>query len=1049
LSAAIVVIAVMTAAGSALAAGPPAGVSTQEWATIQARIEAEHHKITESDRPGKLYRADNPTQRFTAHFGAEDVLISPLGRGEPAWQLGLRLTSWGDADDLQPVQPAGAIADGNRVEYRRGPLTEWYVNTTMGLEQGFTIEAPPGDGIEELVLEMTVEGDLTAKLAGAGNSVSFRRENSNGFLSYSGLKAWDSVYAPLEARMELTAGGSRLRLVVAVTNVAWPVTVDPIFNQVVKLLPPPHLDSSSAHFGQSVAVEGDVMVAGLSDDENGTNSGAAYVFYRDQGGVGNWGSVARLTALDASISDRFGAAVAISGDTVIVGAYGDDELRGSAYVFQRDHGGPDAWGQTAKITAVDGEAFDWFGVSVSIDNDTAIVGAHYDDDDGHNSGSAYVFQRDHGGPGAWGQVAKITPPDGEEDEWFGGSVAIDGDTAVVGARYDDDHGSIAGSASIFQRNQGGPDAWGRVAEIYPTDGSELVEFGAAVSISGETVLVGAINDLSPSVPSGSAFVFNRNQGGADSWGQVAKLVPAAPVVNDFGSSVSIDGNTAVIGASLDDELEWDAGAAYIYERDHGGPDSWGQVAKIGASDAGTHDYFGTSVSIHGDTVVAGTPGTGGPGDFSGSVYVYERDHGGFDAWGESAIRDCPGALTAQHIRFGSSACVSGDEAIVGAPHYLNNGWNPGSAYIFHRHQGGVGAWGLVATLNPADGEDSDLFGTSVSIDGDTAVVGAHRDDDNAPSSGSAYVFQRDVGGPNAWGQVAKLTASDGASNDQFGISVSVSGDIALIGAWGDDYRGAAYVFERDHGGFDAWGQVVKITVPECDLNCLFGESVCVSGDTAIVGAKADAPYGYDSGSAYIFGRDHGGPDAWGQVANIRPADGAPGPFGIVVSIDGDTAIVSNESDDVIGYSSGSAYIFQRDQGGPDSWGQVTKIVPADGTAHAYFGNSVSISGDTALVGAWQKDDPDQNAGAAYAFQRDRGGPDAWGQVAKITPADAGRERYFGTSVAVDGDVAVIGSFADDEVGSGSGSAYVFVIEEPLFADGFETGDTSGWSATAP
>ena len=135
--------------------GPPVGESSEAWAGIQAQIEAERHTITESERPGRIYRADNPTQRFTAHFGSEDVALVPRGGGEPAWELGLRLTSWGVAHDLQQVNFATATAYDNRVEYRRGPLTEWYVNTTMGLEQGFTIEAPPADDITELVLEMT------------------------------------------------------------------------------------------------------------------------------------------------------------------------------------------------------------------------------------------------------------------------------------------------------------------------------------------------------------------------------------------------------------------------------------------------------------------------------------------------------------------------------------------------------------------------------------------------------------------------------------------------------------------------------------------------------------------------------------------------------------------------------------------------------------------------------------------------------------------------------------------------------------------------------
>jgi hypothetical protein len=357
----------------------PEGISPDAWSGIQKQIDAERHAVTASERPGSLWLADNPGNRFAAHFGHEEIVLMPRSGREPAWHLGLKLRAWGAAGDLQPVPPAGAISDGNRVEYRRGPLTEWYVNRSDGLEQGFTIDVPPADGIETLVLEMTVDGDFTAEINEPGNTVTFRRAGSSSLILYSGLVAWDADERPLEAWMALDADHQALRLVVSVTGAVWPVTVDPTFTQVAKLIPSPEWTAEYSEFGRCVAVDGDTLIVGSIDDDNGSNAGAAWVFGRDQGGPGNWGQVAKLTVSDGAPGDEFGSSVAIDGDIAVVGAPADDDV-GSASVFYRNQGGADAWGQVAKLVAADGSASDQFGISVSISGTTAVVGPYY-----HNS----------------------------------------------------------------------------------------------------------------------------------------------------------------------------------------------------------------------------------------------------------------------------------------------------------------------------------------------------------------------------------------------------------------------------------------------------------------------------------------------------------------------------------------------------------------------------------------------------------------------------------------------------------------------------------------
>ena len=208
--------------------------------------------------------------------------------------------------------------------------------------------------------------------------------------------------------------------------------------------------------------------------------------------------------------------------------------------------------------------------------------------------------------------------------------------------------------------------------------------------------------------------------------------------------------------------------------------------------------------------------------------------------------------------FGYSVSISGDSALVGAVGNADAGRDSGSAYIFQRNQGGANAWGEVAKLTASDAALGDHFGRSVGIWGDLAIVGAYGKDDAGRNSGSAYIYQRGQGGANAWGELAKLTASGAAPGDQFGFSVGIWGDLALVGAYLDAdagrESGSAYIFQQKQGGANAWGELVKITASDGARFDAFGESVSISGDSAIVGAfrNADADVGRFSGSAYIY-----------------------------------------------------------------------------------------------------------------------------------------------------------------------------------------------------
>ena len=393
--------------------------------------------------------------------------------------------------------------------------------------------------------------------------------------------------------------------------------------------------------------------------------------------------------------------------------------------------------------------------------------------------------------------------------------------------------------------------------------------------------------------------------------------------------------------------------------------------------------------------------------------------------------------------FGPSISIDGDTIVIGAVHDDDKGTDSGSAYVFTRDTPGdlASNWTQVAKLTADDGAANDNFGGSVSIDGDTIVIGARGDDDKAALSGSAYVFTRDVAGDLAsdWTQVAKLNASDGAQEDYLGESLSIDGDTIVIGARYDDgsgsayNSGAAYVFTRDTADdlSSGWTQVAKLTADDAAANDNFG-GVSIDGDTVVIGANGDDDKGSNSGSAYVFTRDTAGnlSSGWTQVVKLTASDGEAddffGGFGASVSIDGDTVVIGALGDDDKGSNSGSAYVFTRDTAGvlSSGWTQVVKLNASDGAASDSFGGSVSINGDAIVIGA--RADP--GSGSAYVFTRDVAGDLAsnWTQVAKLTADDESLHDQFGCSVSIDGDTIAIGSRFDENIGAiNSGSAYVF------------------------
>jgi hypothetical protein len=343
------------------------------------------------------------------------------------------------------------------------------------------------------------------------------------------------------------------------------------------------------------------------------------------------------TAPSPSADDEFGGATSIDGDTLVVGEHRNDDLEvagGAVYVFERHLGGTDAWGLAKQIYASDTQSYDKFGVSVAVSGDTIAIGAYLDDDVVSDSGSVYLYERDAGGPGNWGEVQKITAALPGGSEHFGISVSLDGSRLVVGADRYDGVKSDGGAAYVFEKDAGGLGTWGQVKLLLPSDAGSFDRFGAAVAIAGSTVLVGSYKDNNDGgSDAGSAYVFEKGAGGADNWGEVAKLTASDGEEDDyFGISVAVEGTTAVVGGDAENPS---TGSAYVFEKDGGG--NWNEVRILTGSDTAAGDRFGVSVTMAGSTVVVGAP----VGDAVGAAYVFGRDQGGADNWGEVAKLTAP------------------------------------------------------------------------------------------------------------------------------------------------------------------------------------------------------------------------------------------------------------------------------------------------------------------------------------------------------------------------------------------------------------------------
>ena len=380
--------------------------------------------------------------------------------------------------------------------------------------------------------------------------------------------------------------------------------------------------------------------------------------------------------------------------------------------------------------------------------------------------------------------------------------------------------------------------------------------------------------------------------------QLQKLTASDAQPVDLFGTVALHGSLAAVGASLRDGPE-DSGAVYLFQRSPGG---WSEAQTLLASDASAYASFGSELSLSDQRLLVGAPGADGHALASGAVYLFEADAAG--TWVES------GKLSAldgfRDDSFGAAIDQWQERVIVGASQCDEHGEGSGAAYVFERFGP---QWIQTARLTAPDGAEFDRFGVSVAIEADLAMVGAEGDDDQAPSSGSVYVYRRT---PTGWVFSQKLLPSSASTLSGFGASLQLDEQLAVIGAPGSSlaagaYSGAAFVFEPRRTG---WQERAVLLAPDAHTGDRFGGVLALGADGLLIGAAAHSVDGAAAaGAVYLLERSGAQLSHSGLLSAADASANAH--FGSSLALDGDSLFVGAPFDGEAGPLSGAAYVFER------------------------------------------------------------------------------------------------------------------------------------------
>ncbi len=923
------------------------------------------------------WEASLPGQEFEARISAGGLEVRA-----GAERFGLALVGYGAGAAFEPAGAASLSASANRVELDRGRLTEWYASGPLGLEQGFTFSAPPAAAHSGLTLALSLWGGLAASIDAGGRGLLLSHAGQP-ILRYAGLAAYDAAGQDLPARLELD-GAARLLVHVDDRGALYPLTIDPWVRRA-------RLTNAGGvpgdNLGRAVALDGDTLV--VTGYGSGF-SGRAYVFQRKPGSPASpFVQVACLYASDGALSDFFGVSAAISGDTILVGAF---NLSGRVYVYVKPPAGWSDAAESAQFVTTSGVAS--LGFAVAIDGDTALVGAQ-------NNRAAFIYVRPPGGwSGVLAETAALTPSDWVVDDYFGWAVALRGGTAVVSAPL---KSSGKGAAYVFTRPQAG---WSgtiqETARLHASNAADNDRFGSGVALDGNTVALGAPGH---DHNTGMGYVYAAGPGGWNaSQTESAQLSPSDSALGaEFGGALSLSGDTLAIGAG--GGIAGGSGRAYVFVRPPGGWTNAQENARLipnAGTGAGT---FGFSITTDGATVITGSPNLN---NNLGAVYTYARPLTGWSGLQAETAQVRP-AAGGPGDSFGYSVAISGANVLVGAYDTLGG---TGEAYIFTRPSAGwSGSLTQAARLIPPGSAVGYFFGFSVALDGDTAVVGAPAAQvAGNPNQGKAFVFVQS-GGSWSGNYLPKQTLEDPnpQAYDSFGLKVAVQGALAAVGAptaapGGKSLQGAAYLFLRPAGGWGTSSNTLAAALAASDnaAQDQFGSALAINNNLVVVGAPGVAS---GKGAAYVFLQPGGG---WSGTVNesARLSDSSGGAhfsFGSAVAANAGTVFAGEQNPAAPGRVS---VFLQPGAGWSGSLDANLHLSASDGTAGDQFGRALAVEGDTLVVGA---PGAASAAGAVYVFARPPTGWAAGTETARLSAPQGAAGDSLGVSVALSGGVIAAGA----------------------------------------
>ncbi len=568
-------------------------------------------------------RAVNPEQHLRMGFSRQGVTVAS-GRARTV----MRLSAYGYATTLRPLRPAAPQVRANRVSYTYGSLEEQFANGPLGLEQSFELAARPTAGRGPLTFSVSLSGNLHPRLHDGslwlhGDGISLR---------YGGLVATDAHGRVLRSWLELV--GDRVLVRVDDRDAAYPLWIDPFIQQAELT---GSRGSPGEEFGESVAIAASTIVVGTpnhADTATGAEQGAAYVFTKPASGWADATQAAVLRANRGESEEDFGHSVAVSGDTIVVGApfreVGRHTGQGSAYVFVKPARGWRDATQTATLTAKRGAAHEFFGESVAVSGNVVVCGApSHRVASNASQGAVDIFRKPADGwRGALTQSAELIAADGQANDSLGISVAVSRDTLVAGAdlhRVDAHTGE--GAAYVFTKPASGWRDSTQTAELTDYEGEAGELFGHSVALSGATIVVGApFHELGDVVDQGAVYVFVMPASGwRGSVSQIAELTVSDGAKNELlGRSLAIFGNTVVAGASAREiGASSEQGEVYVFVKPASGWENVTPAADLIASNGTTGDDLGRSVAVSGKTIVAGAPDHEVRGELAqGAVYAF-------------------------------------------------------------------------------------------------------------------------------------------------------------------------------------------------------------------------------------------------------------------------------------------------------------------------------------------------------------------------------------------------------------------------------------------